>query len=86
MKAAMIDVDGGFRGVYACGVLDNCLDQTIRFDLGIGVPAGSVNLASLLAAPEDTCGVSTLSHDPNNMKRLYDKGYADGEKIKAFIE
>ena len=40
---------------------------------------------ALIVAPDDTCGVSTLSRDPNNMKRLYDKGYADGEKIKSFI-
>ena len=48
MKTGAIDVGGGFRGIYACGV-------------------------------------STLSRDPNNMKRLYDKGYADGEKIKSFM-
>ena len=49
MKTGVIDVGGGFRGIYACGVLDYCLDQKIRFDLGIGVSAGSANLASFLA-------------------------------------
>ena len=39
----------------------------------------------LIVAPDDSCGVSTLSRDPANMKRLYDKGYADGEKIKSFV-
>ena len=46
MQTGVIDVGGGFRGVYACGVLDYCMDENIRFDLGIGVSAGSANLAS----------------------------------------
>ena len=49
MKIGVVDVGGGFRGVYACGVLDYCLDEKIRFDLGIGVSAGSANLASFIA-------------------------------------
>ena len=49
MKTGIVDVGGGFRGIYACGVLDYCLDQNIRFDLGIGVSAGSANLASFIA-------------------------------------
>ena len=49
MKIGVIDVGGGFRGIYACGVLDYCLDQNIRFNLGIGISAGSANLASFVA-------------------------------------
>ena len=49
MKIGVVDVGGGFQGVYACGV-------------------------------------STLSRDPSNMRRLYKKGYADGQKIKVFLE
>ena len=49
MKTGIIDVGGGFRGIYACGVLDRCLENNIRFDLGIGVSAGSANLASFIA-------------------------------------
>lgn len=49
MKIGITDAGGGFRGVYACGVLDYCLDKQIKFDLGIGVSAGSGNLASFLA-------------------------------------
>ena len=49
MKIGVVDVGGGFRGIYACGVLDYCLDENIRFDLGIGVSAGSANLASFIA-------------------------------------
>lgn len=49
MKIGIVDVGGGFRGIYACGVLDYCMDKSIRFDLGIGVSAGSANLASYVA-------------------------------------
>lgn len=46
MKIGVVDVGGGLRGIYAVGVLDYCMEQNIRFDLGIGVSAGSANLAS----------------------------------------
>ena len=49
MKIGVIDVGGGFRGIYAAGVLDWCLDRSISFDLGIGISAGSANLASFAA-------------------------------------
>lgn len=49
MKTAIIDVGGGQRGIYAAGVLDRCMDMGISFDLGIGVSAGSANLASFTA-------------------------------------
>ena len=46
MKTGIVDVGGGLRRIYAAGVLDYCMDQGIAFDLGIGVSAGSANLAS----------------------------------------
>lgn len=49
MKTGVVDVGGGLRGIYAVGVLDYCMDNGIRFDLGIGVSAGSANLASYAA-------------------------------------
>ncbi len=48
-KVGVVDVGGGYRGIYAAGVLDYCLDNKIFFDLGIGVSAGSANLASYIA-------------------------------------
>lgn len=48
-RIGIVDVGGGLRGVYAAGVLDYCLDNSIEFDLGIGVSAGSANLASYSA-------------------------------------
>lgn len=49
MKAGVIDVGGGLRGVYAVGIFDYCMDHQIHFDLGIGISAGSANLASFAA-------------------------------------
>lgn len=49
MKTAVIDVGGGLRGIYAVGVLDYCMQNGITFDVGIGVSAGSANLASFFA-------------------------------------
>ena len=49
MKTGIVDVGGGLRGIYAAGVLDYCMDKGIRFDLGIGVSAGSANLVSYAA-------------------------------------
>ncbi|MBQ3558468.1 MAG: patatin family protein [Agathobacter sp.] len=48
-KIGVIDVGGGCRGVYAAGVFDYFLDNNITFDLGIGVSAGSANIASFTA-------------------------------------
>lgn len=49
MKTAVIDVGGGLRGIYASGVLDRCLDDKVSFSTGIGVSAGSANIASYIA-------------------------------------
>lgn len=49
MKTGVVDVGGGLRGIYACGVLDRCLEEGVTFDLGIGVSAGSANLITFFA-------------------------------------
>ena len=49
MKYGVIDVGGGLRGIYGAGVLDRCLEEDLRFDLFIGVSAGSANMVSYLA-------------------------------------
>lgn len=40
------------RGIYGCGVLDAFLENSISFPYGIGVSAGSANLASFIAEQE----------------------------------
>ena len=49
MKTGIVDVGGGLRDIYGAGVLDRCLDESIHFDVCIGVSAGSANLASTAA-------------------------------------
>ncbi len=49
MKLGLIDVGGGLRGVYAAGVMDRFLDEGVKVDVGIGISAGSANVASFLA-------------------------------------
>jgi len=48
-QIGIVDAGGGYRGIYATGVLDYCIDHGIQFDLGIGVSAGSANLISYAA-------------------------------------
>ncbi len=48
-RIGIVDVGGGYRGIYAAGVLDYCLDHHIQFDVGVGVSAGSANLISYAA-------------------------------------
>ena len=55
MKTGIIDVGGGFRGVYAAGVLDYCMDRGIHFDLAIGISAGSANLITYAAGQRGRC-------------------------------
>ena len=49
MKTGVVDVGGGLRGIYAVGVFDYCMEHGIHFDAGVGVSAGSANLASYAA-------------------------------------
>lgn len=49
MKTGIVDVGGGLRGSYGCGVFDYCMDKGISFDVCVGVSAGSGNIASFLA-------------------------------------
>ena len=49
MKTGVIDVGGGLRGSFASGVMDRCIYDGVHFDYGIGVSAGSANLAGSLA-------------------------------------
>ena len=37
----------------------------------------------VIFAPDDTCGVSTLTRNEGRLQELYAKGYADGAQIDA---
>lgn len=45
----IVDVGGGMRGVFGCGVTDFLLDNGITFDYCLGVSAGSANLVSYVS-------------------------------------
>lgn len=51
-KTGLIVEGGGMRGVFGCGVLDAFLENSIKFPYGIGVSAGSANLASFITEQE----------------------------------
>ena len=40
----------------------------------------------LIIAPDDTCGVKTLTRDQEALKKLYGKGLHDAEAIRDFIK
>ena len=82
MKIGVIDVGGGFRGIYACGVLDYCLDENIRFDLGIGVSAGSANIASFIAGQR---GRNYLFYTKYGLRKQY-AGLGNFIRKKTFID
>ena len=48
-RTALVDVGGGFRAIFGCGVMDYLLDQGIDVDHCYGVSAGAANLTSYLA-------------------------------------
>ncbi len=40
---------------------------------------------AIIISPDNTCGVDTLKRTKESLKRLYEKGYRDGERISQFI-
>ena len=39
----------------------------------------------LIIAPDDICGLSTLTKDREKLQRMYDKGVRDAQAIPAFL-
>ena len=46
---AMVDVGGGFRAIFGCGVMDRMLEDGIDVDMCYGVSAGAANMTSFIA-------------------------------------
>lgn len=67
-KLGIVDVGGGFRGIYAAAVLDTCLELGIHFDVCIGVSAGSANLASYMAGQK---GRNKIFYTEYGMRKEY---------------
>ncbi len=68
MKSAIIDVGGGMRGIYAAGVMDRCMEEKLHFDVGIGISAGSANIASYAA---DQKGRNYLFYTEYSIRKEY---------------
>ena len=57
-----------------------------RYNRGVALAQDYARQGRLLiVAPDNTCGVRTLSRDRDALLRLYEKGLRDGEKIPAFL-
>ena len=58
-----------------------------RYNAGIALANRYATEGKLcIVAPDDTCGVDTLTKDREASHRLYEKGYADGAAIQAFLK
>ena len=67
-KIGIIDVGGGLRGIYAAGVFDWCMENGVQFDYGIGISAGSANLASYLSGQH---GRNYAFYEEYSMRKQY---------------
>lgn len=81
-KLGIVDVGGGFRGIYAAAVLDTCLEHGIYFDLCIGVSAGSANLASYMAGQK---GRNKIFYTEYGMRKEY-AGMGNFLKIGSYLD
>ena len=77
-KIGVIDVGGGLRGIYAAGVFDWCLENGVKFDYGIGISAGSANLASYLSGQR---GRNYLFYEEYSMRRPYMGGQYVAQRV-----
>ena len=67
-KIGVIDVGGGLRGIYAAGVFDWCMENDVQFDYGIGISAGSANLASYISGQH---GRNYSFYEEYSMRKQY---------------
>lgn len=67
----IVDVGGGMRGAFSAGLCDRFLETGVKFDLCIGVSAGSANL------------ISYTSQNDGRLKRFY-LNYAMRKEYMSF--
>ena len=68
------------------GLHEQLRGRAERYNNGIALAKQYASQGKLcIVAPDDTCGVDTLTKDRQASHRLYEKGYADGEKVRAFL-
>ena len=65
---------------------ERLLDRYRLYNDGVEIAKEYQKLGKLLiVAPDDFCGLSTLSKSHEKLQKMYDKGMKDAEKIAAFI-
>lgn len=81
-KTGVIDVGGGMRGVYAAGVFDRCLEDGVRFDMTVGISAGSANIVSFLAGQQ---GRNLRFYTRYSFRKQY-MGWGNFLRKRSFID
>ena len=62
-------------------------DKSVKYKKGVDLALELQKQGKcLIIAPDDCCGVSTLTKDRDKLHALYEKGYNDGARIKEFAE
>ena len=65
---------------------ERLLDRYRAYNDGVEIAEEYQKIGKLLiVAPDDICGLSTLSKSHEKLQKMYDKGMKDAEKIAAFI-
>lgn len=75
----------GIRKSYPLAAEKLC-KRAVRYNEGVELAKQYEKEGKLLIlAPDDTCGMDTLTRDMEAMKRVYGKGISNAEQIKDFL-
>ena len=73
-----------------CRVMDAAFREWLRGQSAFsrtGMSGGQIVYGKLLiVAPDDICGLSTLSKSHEKLQMMYEKGMRDAEKIGEFLK
>ncbi|MBQ8782391.1 MAG: patatin family protein [Clostridia bacterium] len=62
-------------------------DKSINYKKGVDLALELEKQGKcIIIAPDDCCGVSTLTKEKDKLHALYEKGYNDGARIKEFVK
>ena len=74
------------RGKYP-ELSEKLKDKSINYKKGVDLAMELEKQGKcIIIAPDDCCGVSTLTKEKDKLHALYEKGYNDGARIKEFVE
>lgn len=76
-----------FLKVRHPNVAEKLKHRALNYNIGVATAIAYEKTGRVkVIAPNDTCGVDTLTKDPEKVKTLYQAGYHDGEQIKTYLE